>query len=63
MQLKFKDLHVGDKFDFIDDAHPENNSFYARCTTTATRMYRANNRNYLVGSTNVRVYHVEKKGF
>jgi hypothetical protein len=68
--MKFRDLQIGDTFDFIG---PDNmlNSFYSRCTKISSRKYRWENpiqcslspAKYLetrVGSINVEVYHVEK---
>lgn len=69
MQLQFRDLHVGDTFDWIDDAHPTRNSFYDRCVKTSSRGYRTLDggatatRNLTVGSIAAKVFHVSKDGF
>lgn len=62
--MKFRDLRIGDRFDFIG---PERlyNSFFAACTKTGKREY---SWDYVDGKTlstrvrtvNVRVYHVER---
>lgn len=45
--MKFKDLKIGDTFDFINDSKVGYNSFFMRCTNQ-------------IGSINCEVYHVEK---
>ena len=69
--MQFKDLAIGDEFDFVSD-HPDDitrNSFYETCTKTSTRKYRWRNpvrctlspSEFLetrVGSESVEVYHV-----
>jgi hypothetical protein len=57
----FKDLSIGDQFDFISP-HNTYNSFYLRCTKTSARGYKdEQGRKYTVGSTSARVYHVTRK--
>lgn len=61
--MKFRDLKVGDTFDFIDDDHPELNSFFARVVKTRIRWYEVVDQptlRYSVGSIDVEVFHVEK---
>jgi len=56
--MKFRDLKIGDSFDFLG---PESmyHSFYLRCTKTSQRKYRdENGENYTVGSINADVFHV-----
>ena len=68
MQLQFRDLHVGDTFDWIDDNHRDRNSFYDRCVKTSARGYRtldggeSATRNYTVGSVRANVFHVSIDG-
>jgi hypothetical protein len=60
--VKFKDLSVGQSFDFIG---PERmyNSFYLRCTKTGPRTYRDENGvNHRIGSASkAEVFHVGRK--
>ena len=60
---KFRDLSIGQEFDFIDDENPMYNSFYTRCVKTSARKYEnadgsVNVISYTVGSINAKVYHV-----
>ena len=57
-KIKFRDLAIGDTFDFVDDARI--NSFYERCKKTGPRTYQAivSESNYRVGSINANVFHV-----
>jgi hypothetical protein len=61
--MKFKDLKVGQTFDFIDDANPQRNSFYARCKKVSARTYQnislTSPQTFRVGSINAYVFHVE----
>ena len=58
--MKFRDLAIGQSFDFIDDSHPTWNSFYERCAKTGTRTYRSESgTDHRVGSINAAVFHVE----
>jgi hypothetical protein len=70
--MKFKDLAIGDTFDFVSPNRMMN-SFYDRCTKISARKYQWENpvqcslspSKYLetrVGSANVEVYNVERKG-
>lgn len=61
--MKFRDLGVGQSFDFIGP-DPTLNSFYARCVKLSTRTYAALPSDgdvppMEVGSINCEVYHVE----
>ncbi len=58
--MKFRDLKIGDTFDFIS---PDRmlNSFYERCRKVSARCYRDDKRNrYEVGTINCDVYHVNE---
>jgi hypothetical protein len=58
--MQFRDLHIGDTFDFIG---PDNmlNSFYRRCVKTGPRSYACENGGrYTVGSVSAAVYHAEQ---
>ena len=65
--MKFKDLNVGDTFDFISP-NSNLNSFYMRCTKTGPRSYTWQSHHdgstlkSRVGSANVLVYHVNTEG-
>ena len=61
--MRFRELELGDTFDWIDDDIPGRygNSFYQTCTKVSTRAYSydgvtKNN----VGTINARVFHVNK---
>lgn len=59
--LRFRDLVIGQTFDFIDDARPGFNSFYSRCQKVSARMYASLDHpayRYRVGTINVPVFHV-----
>jgi hypothetical protein len=59
---RFRDLAVGQTFDFIDDSRPGFSSFFSRCMKTSSRMYATQDHptlRYQVGSINVQVFHVE----
>jgi hypothetical protein len=58
--LRFRDVEIGEGFDFIDPAPLARNSFFDRCYKTGPRKYRAfgTNREYTVGSINAPVFHV-----
>jgi len=60
--MQFRDLAVGDTFDFIDPSRPGFNSFYSRCMKTSSRMYATADHptyRYRVGTINVEVFHVQ----
>ena len=60
MAHTFKELAIGQTFDWIDDANPSRNSFFARCIKVSVRKYVAidTGKEYAVGSINAVVYHV-----
>ena len=37
--MKFRDLEIGDEFDFIDHKHPAFNSFFDRCVKVSPKKY------------------------
>ena len=61
---RFRDLQIGDTFDFIDDANPTHNSFYSRCTKIGDRSYQTphDGQTYSVGSINAKIYHMQSIG-
>ena len=61
-QLYFKDLNIGDKFDFIDPISKWGASYFQTCVKTSKRGYVSEDgAKHTVGSINCRVYHVERK--
>ena len=71
--MKFRDLNVGDTFDFIDDKHMMLTSFYKRCVKTGPRTYGTVHDEpqdrldrvvglspYRVGSVSAEVFHVRR---
>jgi hypothetical protein len=60
--ILFRDLELGDEFDFVDDANPSYNSFHDRCLKVSSRKYESKDtqEEYRVGSINVRVYHIHR---
>ena len=61
MKIKFRDLAVGDSFDFVNDKEPTFTSYFATCTKTGTRTYVSDDgHKHRVGSINARVYHVNR---
>lgn len=66
---KFSELEIGDTFDFISPRIPgelNTTSFYERCTKVSARKYGWTDRHgpftSTVGSANVTVYNVKRKG-
>ena len=64
--MKFRDLSIGDKFDFIGPK-PGYNSYFRRCVKLSTRTYtevegEGEPRPMRVGSINVKVFHVVATG-
>ena len=61
--MKFRDLSIGDTFDFVNDSRPIFNSFFLRCKKVSTRRYE-DSEGYIhrVGSINAMVHHVVRKG-
>ena len=58
---EFRQLAIGDTFDFVNMSQPMMNSFYRRCVKISTRKYQAIEDPkdiYSVGSISARVYHV-----
>jgi hypothetical protein len=64
--VRFRDLQVGDTFDFINDAEPGFNSFFARCTKLSERTYTYQANGQLVrnqvGSIYAPVFHIDRVG-
>lgn len=60
--MKFRDLEIGQAFDFINPETGTANSFYEQCRKTGARKYEGltNGRTYTVGSINALVFHVEQ---
>lgn len=58
--MKFRDLNIGDTFDFIKPGRLHN-SFTKRCTKISARKYRDNMHTHTVGTVNVEVYNVTRK--
>lgn len=63
---RFKELHLGDTFDFIGPDR-DRNSFFDRCIKIGARTYRSvENRHdvmHHVGSINCEVFHIENRAF
>lgn len=60
--MTFKELSVGDTFDWINPAGGAYNSFFKRCTKVDNYRYTADdNVKYRVGSLSALVYHVIPK--
>jgi len=61
MFIRFRELSVGDTFDFIEDeTNPHINSFFYRCRKTGTRTYETLNGDpHTVETVNCKVFHVE----
>ena len=58
---EFRQLAIGDTFDFVNMSQPMMNSFYRRCIKISARKYQAIEDPkdvYTVGSISARVYHV-----
>lgn len=59
--MKFRELNVGDTFDWIKP-NSMFNSFYLRCRKTSTRSYTDEKGTlHKVGTVNASVYHVERE--
>jgi hypothetical protein len=58
-KMKFRDIKIGDTFDWIEDGS-HYNSFYLRCRKISTRKY-SDERGviHIVGTINATVYHHE----
>lgn len=58
--LQFRDLSVGDKFDFVDPN--AQNSFFLTCEKISQRRYcDSNNVEHTVGTVYCNVFHVERR--
>jgi len=57
--VQFKDLKIGDTFDFVDDKAIGYNSFFERCTKITARKYKSETDViYRVGKITCEVFHV-----
>ena len=57
--MTFRNLAVGQTFDWIDDKAIGSNSFFLRCTKTGPRTYRdSQGFDHRVGTINAKVFHV-----
>jgi hypothetical protein len=63
--MKFRELKIGDRFDFVSPNRMLN-SYFERCVKRSAQTYTAENSDsqvvMRVGSVNVEVYHVEQQG-
>ncbi len=60
--MRFRDLKIGDTFDFVDDSKPGYNSFFKKCVKISDRKYRdSDGQEYIIGSQNAKVFHVNEK--
>lgn len=58
---RFRDLSVGDTFDWINDRQPTFSSYFAACEKTGPRTYVSDDgHRHRVGSINAVVYHVNR---
>jgi hypothetical protein len=58
--MKFRELEIGNTFDWLNDEKPMLNSFYLRCVKTSARGYAdSKGTSHKVGSINAEVFHVE----
>lgn len=59
---KFRDLNIGQTFDWIDDDRRNEASFFMPCVKISARKYRTTDgepvMHYTVGSINAKVHHV-----
>lgn len=59
--MTFRELYVGQSFDWIDDANPSHVSFWGRCEKKSERTYTRWGHStpvYRVGTINATVFHV-----
>jgi hypothetical protein len=58
--MKFKELKIGQEFDFVNDSLPGYNSFFDTCRKISARKYISvgTGIEYQVGSISALVYHV-----
>lgn len=67
MSPTFRNLAIGDTFDFVDDSNtyrPVHCSYFYRCVKTGNRTYRAiePQTDHRIGTINCKVYHVQSGG-
>jgi len=56
--MKFKQLSIGQSFDFINDEKPSYNSFFKKCIKISPRKYTdSDGMTHSVGSINANVFH------
>ena len=62
MPTMFKELLIGDTFDFVDPDNRTLNSFFKRCEKTSERGYRdlGDIAKYQVGTIRCKVFNVER---
>ena len=66
--MKFRDLSIGQTFDWIDDANPSHNHFFHRCRKISARKYETVEpggamgklMDCRVGTTSAKVFHVDE---
>ena len=59
--MKFKELIIGNSFDFIG---PKNdyNSYYKRCTKISPRKYKSDDgETHTIGTINCKIHHIKKR--
>jgi hypothetical protein len=62
--LEFKDLHIGQTFDFVDPDNITYNSFFMPCKKlSATRYVDTNWDEHKIGSVKAKVFHVNEYSF
>lgn len=60
--VQFRDLKIGDSFDWINPAKPTQNSFYDYCVKTGKRTYDdEKGRTHRVGTINAAVFNVVRQ--
>jgi hypothetical protein len=61
--MQFRDLAIGDTFDFIDEQNPTHNSFFDTCVKTTARGYKSlsTDKQYVIGRISAKVFHVNKR--
>lgn len=64
MSPTFRNLAIGDTFDFLDPVNQRLNSYFYRCVKTGNRTYRAiePQTDHRIGTINCKVYHVQSGG-
>ena len=64
MTTRFKDLNIGQTFDWIDDENPNHNSFFQRCRKVSASRYETTDGRLTdcrVGTTSARVFHIQEE--